>query len=852
MKKRTAILLTLATCTVMAGAMSSNQAMAAKKYSIKPSTKPCDKKLRDKEVYNSKTKNYLTINSYLNKIKKRKKGGTLVLKKGTYKIPTAIKVPSKVTIRLNKGAKIVKTTSVGKSKLKVSKVLFSFTKSGATGYKGINKSKIISTNNSIIDLGNKKGYSAIQIKNSNNIEISGLKFKGRYGGAYVRVEGSSNVTIQKCNFSEGSKTLSKPTYKAAVSIDGVGTFPCKNVKVKNSKFNGLQEGISNKAVVNTSYAYGMEISGNKFTNISGRAIVGTKFNGALIFSNTIARTDDKKTSYAIYMYSAKNVRVYSNTIKNCKYCAGFGRVSSVNNSMTAECKGLLINNKVSDLTHMYIPYNNATKTRIYFENKTENSFTLTPTSKPYYERYTNCDSYTANGGQMKTYYMLRSYMEQLEDVGGGTITLKAGEYVLSHSVCIPSNVKLVLSDGVVIKKVKATNTNIATNKALLVIVPPSKSATKSTVGGYNGSQNVSIVGQGTATLNCDSVTNAMGIVMGHAKNVIIKNINFLNEYGSHFIELNSSQNVTVEDCMFKDFKIYNNKSHKEAINIDTTDSNNNGFNYEWSTHDRTACDTVNIKGCEFLNMGTAVGSHTYSVTTADKKKQVYHENVTIEKCSVNKTYNAAIRILNWKDSVIKNNDIKGVQALEDNKGYNYTCILCKGIVNPTITGNKFDRTGAKKKNYAIRILELTTAVTQGAINAGYADTISSVSEKNQADMRNNTVGEMCYKRFLTKYADGSNDLYVDKLDDDGKPVEDAEGNVVRIKNPKTLFSNCEDDDTQDDPVDDGGDKEEDDSDESAVGTSNPNKDSSNQAASGSAVSGSSVTSSSATGTLTVK
>ena len=67
MKKRTAILLTLATCTVMAGAMSSDQAMAAKKYSIKPSTKPCDKKLRDKEVYNSKTKNYLTINSYLNK-----------------------------------------------------------------------------------------------------------------------------------------------------------------------------------------------------------------------------------------------------------------------------------------------------------------------------------------------------------------------------------------------------------------------------------------------------------------------------------------------------------------------------------------------------------------------------------------------------------------------------------------------------------------------------------------------------------------------------------------------------------------------------------------------------------------
>ena len=48
------------------------------------------------------------------------------MKKGTYKIPRTLYVPSKVKIQLNSGAKVVKTTATGTKKVKSTKYLFQF------------------------------------------------------------------------------------------------------------------------------------------------------------------------------------------------------------------------------------------------------------------------------------------------------------------------------------------------------------------------------------------------------------------------------------------------------------------------------------------------------------------------------------------------------------------------------------------------------------------------------------------------------------------------------------------------------------------------------------------------------
>lgn len=780
MKKRIAAVGILLACGVAAGVTGNSQdSHAAGKYTISKSTKPCNSAYQRLRSYNSKTKNYYTIKSYLERLKSRG-GGTLVLKKGTYKVCSTLEVPSNVTIQLKNGAKIKKTYVTGSSSLKPTKTLFKLSNAKAKDYKGTKKVTITSSKKATIDLGKVNNAVAIDMGHNYNVTISKIKFKGKKGGTYINIAGSRTVKVQDCTFAEGAKK-SGDKYKTAVTINSLGATPCNNIKLTSNTFTGLENGIASTKYKKAVYSTGVSIRKNTFTNMSNAAVMGKMMDNPEITSNTVRRKDDTNgTSAAFKLYSIKDPNVSGNTVSNCGYAVYIARVSSVDNTITAAKTESMKNNTVTNLNHYYVPYKNATTTRLlYFQTKADNTFVITPQTKPYREHYEDVSSYTANNSQAKTYYVFRSYMEQLEYAGGGTITVTPGTYTLSHSVCIPSNVTVNFQNGVRIQKVKAVNTNLATNKTMFEIVPPSKEGVKNSVSGYNGSQNVTLQGEGSAIIDCNNVVNAMAVVMGHANNVNIRNIAFTNEYGSHFIELNSSQNVTVENCSFTDFRIYDNKSHKEAINIDTTDANNNGFNYEWSTHDRTACNTVNINNCMFTNMGVAVGSHTYSVSTTGQ--QIYHENVTIQNCKANQTYNAAVRIWNWRNAVIKDNTFLGVQGLEDNKGYNYTCVLVRGAVNPTITGNTFSK-GGTKKYYAVVIRMLSSAEVEAAVNAGYADTVCEISPQNIADLKNNTVGEGCHQKYRILNADGSDEkdffnniLGADEGDTDDKGDDGSDG-----------------------------------------------------------------------------
>ncbi len=748
MKRKVAAAGILLACGVVCGlAQHASESQAAGKYTISKSTKPCNTSYRKLRSYNSKTKHYYTIKSYLEKLKSRG-GGTLVLKKGTYKVCSTLVIPSNVTIQLKNGAKLKKTYETGSSSLKPTKTLFKLS-SKAKDYKGTKKVSITGAKNATIDLGQVSNATAIDMAHNYNVNISKIQFKGKKGGAYINIAGSKKVKVEDCSFTNGAKK-SGDKFQTAITVNSEGATPCLNVKVQSNTFQKLESGIASTKYKKTAYSTKISIKKNTFTDMENSAIKGKMWDSPVITSNTVKRSDNTNaTSSAVRLYSIKDPEVSKNTIQNCGYAVNISRASSVDNTISQAKISSMKNNKVKSLNHYYVPYKNKTTVRLlYFQSKDDNTFTITP----YQERYEEDAAYKANGGQAKTYFMFRSYMEQLEYAGGGTLNVQAGTYKLSHSVCIPSNVTINFQSGVKIQKVKAVDTNLATNKTMFEIVPPSKEQVKNSVSGYNGSQNVTLQGDTNVIIDCDNVLNAMGVVMGHAQNVTIRNIAFTNEYGSHFIELNSSKNVTIENCSFTDFRIYSNKSHKEAINVDTTDLNNNGFNYEWSTHDRTACNTVNINNCMFTNMGAAVGSHTYSVDMSNQ--QVYHENVTIQNCKVNQTYNAAVRMWNWRNAVIRNNQFLGIQGLEDNKGYNYTCILVRGAVNPTITGNTFSKGGTKKK-CAICIEIRSSASVAAAVSAGYADTICEISEQNYADLKKNTVLEGCYKYYRVEFEDGT-------------------------------------------------------------------------------------------------
>ena len=398
----------------------------------------------------------------------------------------------------------------------------------------------------------------------------------------------------------------------------------------------------------------------------------------------------------------------------------------------------LSSNTVSDLSHYYVT--NGKIRILYFRNKADRNFTISTTTAPYREKYNDA----ADFSKRKVYYTFLSYMAQLEYAGGGTVTVKAGNYPVTNNICIPSNVTLNLENGVTFTKTGTTATDICYAKSIFTLVPPSKDGTVKTISGYNGSHDVKIIGNGTARINCADVKNCMGLVMGHARNITIQGVTFQNQYGSHFMELNSSYNVTIQNCSFETFKVLDLKSYKECINIDSTDLNTDGFNYDWSTHDKTVCQNIYIKNNTFKNIGTAVGSHTYS---ANGNTQLYHQNVQILNNTFAGTYNAAIRALNWKDTVIKGNTFMRIQALSDgnlNSNGNqtrYVALLLRGVVNPTVTGNFFEDCGY----YPIRVVMQVSAAVAGAIKAGYGDTICQISDANWAAMQANQLTNVASK-----------------------------------------------------------------------------------------------------------
>lgn len=135
-------------------------------------------------------------------------------------------------------------------------------------------------------------------------------------------------------------------------------------------------------------------------------------------------------------------------------------------------------------------------------------------------------------------------------------------------------------------------------------------------------------------------------------------VTFKNMKYGHFIEMDASNNVVVNNCTFTGYKA--SKRHtSEAINLDTPDKKTKGFTHDWSKYDCTANKNVKITNCTFSNLEKAIGTHQYSV-----KK--YHTNITISDCTIKNCVSGAIEMMNWKN--ISLNNIKFINIGKNSKG----------------------------------------------------------------------------------------------------------------------------------------------------------------------------------------
>lgn len=303
------------------------------------------------------------------------------------------------------------------------------------------------------------------------------------------------------------------------------------------------------------------------------------------------------------------------------------------------------------------------------------TYTVKPGSTPYQKIYETSGTYNSKTRQ---YYMLRSYLELLEKQGGGKLVLTKGTYVITNTLNVPSKVTLLLKDGVKLIKGNDSGTRaLVPSKTMFQLIAPSKAGKSAAVSGYQGEQGIKIIGEGSAVIDLDFTEGAIGIMFGHNTDVTVSGINFRNMYGGHFIELDASQDILIENNTFQDHKA-SASGIKEAINLDTPDINTGGFHAIWTSYDCTPNLEVVIQKNTFRNLERAIGTHKYS-------EGRYHENIKLLNNTIENTTSDAIRIMNWKRPVLIGNSITDVNAGQGTG----RAILVSGVIHPEISGNFF-------------------------------------------------------------------------------------------------------------------------------------------------------------------
>lgn len=303
------------------------------------------------------------------------------------------------------------------------------------------------------------------------------------------------------------------------------------------------------------------------------------------------------------------------------------------------------------------------------------SYTVKNTDAPVDKKYQKSKNYNLKS---KHYYLLRSYLELLEKEGGGTLTLSAGTYEICNTLYVASNITIYLEDGVVIRKTDDTGTeSMESSFSLFQLVAPSKAKIPGVHSAYDGASGIQLLGEGNATIDMNYVSGAIGIIFVHNSGITVRGITFTNMQSGHFIELDASSNVLIENNTFSGHKP-SKSGIKEAINLDTPDRKTGGIHVNWTSYDQTPNREVVIRNNQFSNLERAIGTHKYS-------EGKYHENIQILNNTIENTESDAIRILNWKTPTITGNTISNV---DDGRGTK-RAILASGLIHPVICDNTF-------------------------------------------------------------------------------------------------------------------------------------------------------------------
>lgn len=746
----------------------------AKTYTVSPTTSPVNKSYTKSKNYNNDTKQYYLLRSYLEKIEDDG-GGTLRLKAGLYTISNVLYLPSNTTIKLDDGVVLKKGSSTGKASFSAAKSLFQVVdsfdkKKSVKEYEGTTNSEIIGSGSATIDLNDMEKAHGIIMAHAQNITISGVHFKNNNRGTFIHVIASESVVIKGNQFSNASLYTTVPAVRieSAVKSSAVYSLAWNKydgtlsdaINVTNNTFTLQYGAVKTTGYVEGKYQTGIKISNNNLSKIKNTAIYMSGWSKPKVTGNTFDDTEGE-SAQSLYARAVKFPTIKSNHFINSTKVIVFKNIketekvnvtstdasdtSTVQNEASLANKRDLATNKGFGLKD----YRIILPTGDYGDSGNElklvnpdeirrDVYTFNENSESLDPSYVLRPSYTSI---TKDYYVLRSVMEQLEAQGGGTLIIEKGEYTITNTLYVPSNVTIELEDGVVLKKALVTDaTTMNISSSVFQLVPPSKAAGTGTVGGFDGTKNVKIYSKGRATIDLQNKYFSFAIIMAHTENIYFENIDFKNMNSGHFIELDASKDVMINNCTFKQ-SVASDALMKEAINLDTPDLATKGFSSKWSNFDRTATLNVTIQNSVFENLDRAIGTHKYSgagVINGVTYESKPHTNVKIVNNKFNNIRNDAIRILNWSKPVISNNEFKNIAVGESGK----RGIIASGAYSPTIKNNSFENIGR-----SIQFFPWKNRVNAEEYDIVYND----LSDENIAALKTNTGRNL--KEYFIRISD---------------------------------------------------------------------------------------------------
>ncbi len=201
---------------------------------------------------------------------------------------------------------------------------------------------------------------------------------------------------------------------------------------------------------------------------------------------------------------------------------------------------------------------------------------------------------------------LQSCIDEVKD--GGTVYFPDGTYLISASLIFYSNQHLIFSDKAVL--LRSADSNPLTRYLLAAYSEPEWE-------GYSGTHDVVISG-GIFDGNKDMTEKSTLLNTVHCKNIVIENCRFVHCSNWHFIEINSTENAVIKNCIFDGptYTVKHSILFNELIQLDLAQDGSYGPVYNCDGKlidfykDDTVCSNILIENNIFKCDGSpGIGHH---------------------------------------------------------------------------------------------------------------------------------------------------------------------------------------------------------------------------------------------------